>query len=233
MTSGSLAVGMSTIEGNVVSAAGTAGANGTGGGLAVAGTGVVVTRSTISRNRVTAASASAGGISLTGGGSATLTNSTLAGNRVAGTTAVGGGVALDGGSALTLRAATVARNAAANGGGILSDAGTVSLRGTILGANTAATAPDCGGTIASTGWNRVGKTAGCTFAAQPSDRADIALRLGALGANGGPTQTIPIRAGSPALDAIPRAACGVGVDQRGVRRPRGTRCDVGAYERVG
>ncbi len=49
--------------------------------------------------------------------------------------------------------------------------------------------------------------------------------------NGGPTQTMAPAPGSPARNAIPKAACAVARDQRGVRRPQGPRCDIGAYER--
>jgi hypothetical protein len=36
--------------------------------------------------------------------------------------------------------------------------------------------------------------------------------------------------GSPAIDAIPLAACVLSTDQRGQRRLAGPRCDIGAYE---
>lgn len=58
-------------------------------------------------------------------------------------------------------------------------------------------------------------------------------KLGALGDHGGPTFTILPAPGSPAIDRIPVAGgCGVGVtwDQRGVSRPIGTMCDIGAVE---
>jgi len=40
-----------------------------------------------------------------------------------------------------------------------------------------------------------------------------------------------IAGGSPALNRIPTGPCSVKVDQRGVKRPQGPRCDIGAYER--
>ncbi len=53
--------------------------------------------------------------------------------------------------------------------------------------------------------------------------------LGALADNGGPTLTHALLPGSPALDAGNDAACSA-TDQRGVSRPQGAHCDIGAYE---
>jgi hypothetical protein len=66
------------------------------------------------------------------------------------------------------------------------------------------------------------------------DLAPATLALGPLGTNGGPTKTVPIKAGSDAKDFVPKPACKAatgGVDQRGYKRPAGTRCDAGAFER--
>ena len=59
-------------------------------------------------------------------------------------------------------------------------------------------------------------------------------QLGPLGNNGGPTQTMALPSGSPAVDAIPAATSGCTgtTDQRGTTRPQGTGCDIGAYELV-
>ncbi|HET9719893.1 MAG TPA: choice-of-anchor Q domain-containing protein, partial [Solirubrobacteraceae bacterium] len=56
-------------------------------------------------------------------------------------------------------------------------------------------------------------------------------RLGVLKDNGGPTETMALPAGSAAIDAVParRGGCPL-TDQRGVRRPAGRGCDIGAYE---
>ncbi len=53
-------------------------------------------------------------------------------------------------------------------------------------------------------------------------------KLGSSGNYGGPTPTLPLLAGSPAIDA----AGGVcpPTDQRGVPRPFGGACDIGAFE---
>lgn len=54
-------------------------------------------------------------------------------------------------------------------------------------------------------------------------------KLGSLANNGGPTETMALLAGSPAIDLI-KAPCGTAPDQRGVARPQGAGCDAGAYE---
>jgi hypothetical protein len=55
--------------------------------------------------------------------------------------------------------------------------------------------------------------------------------LGLLGNYGGPTQTVPLLAGSPAIDAGGADGCPA-TDQRGVARPNGGGCDIGAFEYV-
>jgi hypothetical protein len=47
--------------------------------------------------------------------------------------------------------------------------------------------------------------------------------------NGGFTQTMALGVGSPAIDAGNDATC-ADTDQRGVARPQGSYCDIGAYE---
>jgi hypothetical protein len=51
-----------------------------------------------------------------------------------------------------------------------------------------------------------------------------------LANNGGNTMTHALVTGSPAVDAIPSSLCGVATDQRGVSRPKGAGCDIGAFE---
>lgn len=64
--------------------------------------------------------------------------------------------------------------------------------------------------------------------------------LGPLADNGGPTQTMALVAPSPALNTGSNAVCAAaigapnygagGLDQRGVQRPQGPACDLGAFE---
>lgn len=58
---------------------------------------------------------------------------------------------------------------------------------------------------------------------------NIDPKLGPLADNGGPTLTMALLAGSPAIDAGDNAAAPP-TDQRGVPRPFGPAADIGAYE---
>jgi predicted outer membrane repeat protein len=73
----------------------------------------------------------------------------------------------------------------------------------------------------------------CGFTASTSNvKTPNDPMLGTLADNGGPTETLLPLTGSPLLDAIPPASCGANVDQRGITRPQGTGCDIGAVEVV-
>ena len=59
--------------------------------------------------------------------------------------------------------------------------------------------------------------------------------LGPLADNGGPTPTFALLLGSPAINAVDAATCADpatvnNLDQRGVTRPQGIACDIGAFE---
>lgn len=59
----------------------------------------------------------------------------------------------------------------------------------------------------------------------------IAPDLGPLQTNHGSTQTHALLPSSPAIDQIPFSICQkVSTDQRNVKRPQGSACDIGAYE---
>src|SRR5262249_51891469 len=122
------------------------------------------------------------------------------------------------------------------------------LRNTIVFGNQAASMPDCStlgdnpsgpifdSFVLTQGHNIVGNTTGCMgFVPGDGDLVGMNPLLGALGDNGGPTQTRALLAGSPALDAGDPGAPGAETacettDQRGVMRPQASRCDIGAYE---
>ena len=70
---------------------------------------------------------------------------------------------------------------------------------------------------------------GCPGGGTCTNVIDADPLLGALANNGGFTQTMALGAGSPAIDAGNNATCAA-TDQRGVSRPHGSACDMGAFE---
>jgi hypothetical protein len=103
----------------------------------------------------------------------------------------------------------------------------ITLRDTILSANSANGAPEnCRSPLTSGGGN-VEDTSPSQCGLGAGDRIGVDPLLGPLAANGGPTLTQRPLTGSPALDA--GVACAA-TDQRGVARPQGAACDSGAYE---
>jgi hypothetical protein len=65
----------------------------------------------------------------------------------------------------------------------------------------------------------------------PTSRENTDPLLAPLTDNGGPTGTMALLPGSPAIDAGDDSLCPA-ADQRGVPRPIGVHCDIGAYESV-
>ena len=165
-------------------------------------------------------------------GTLTLTNSTVSGNS---TTYDAGGIFNWG--TLTLSNSTVSGNSASWAGGIY-NYGTLTAKNSIVANNSGG---DCylQAAIASQGHN-LSDDASCAFAGTGDMNSTAAgLDPGGLKANGGPTQTIALLATSPAVDAIPLSPVNyctdtngnpVTSDQRGVTRPQGPACDIGAYE---
>ena len=86
---------------------------------------------------------------------------------------------------------------------------------------------ECSGSGFSDGGNNWISDNTCTGVAGASS-----LNLGPLAANGGPTLTHALEPGSVAIDAAGNCVTdfGISTDQRGVARPQGTACDIGAYE---
>jgi CSLREA domain-containing protein/uncharacterized repeat protein (TIGR01451 family) len=70
---------------------------------------------------------------------------------------------------------------------------------------------------------------GSCFGQNTGDLTNTNPDLGPLADNGGPTETDALLAGSPAINAGNDAHCPAS-DQRGVARPQGAHCDIGAFE---
>jgi hypothetical protein len=114
---------------------------------------------------------------------------------------------------------------AARGGGI-SNAGTLTLGSTLVARNGAG---NCfAGALTSTDYN-FSDDATCPLTG-PHDQTNQPISLGGLANNGGPTRTIAIFAGGPAQNTANPVCPPPGTDQRGVSRPQGPRCDIGAFE---
>lgn len=218
--------------------AGGTGAGGAGGGgLATVGGALTVTNSTFASDTAgsggtggnggagptagTAGPGGAGGGAGSGGGvsawnpsSATLLQVTAAANDP-GTAAAGGSGGTGG--------AAGAAGGAGSGGAVFDQGSGITLENSLLALNAGG---DCSGSILDGGHNLSFGDSSCpgTFASGDPD-------LGALQNNGGPAATISLQSGSAAIDQIPATGANCpATDERGVHRPSGAKCDIGAYE---
>jgi hypothetical protein len=176
-----------------------------------------------------------------------ITNSTITGNNADDS---GGAISWLSTGTLTIDSSTIAGNVANadntgshSGGGISNGgAGSIQIANTLLVGNavdTAVAIPNqCAGAFTSSGFNlRSSNDIGCTGFTGTGDLFNPNPMIGMLGPNGGPTDTIPLLTGSPAINAgNPASPGGVfpvcpGTDQRGLPRGGGAGvCDVGAFE---
>ncbi|MFH0341694.1 MAG: choice-of-anchor Q domain-containing protein [Chromatiales bacterium] len=223
---GTLTLTHSTVSGNS--------AGDEGGGLHNRGT-LTLTNSTVSGN---SAIFSGGGVRNPRYSGSSLTNSTVSGN----TAGAGGG--LDNGGTLTLTNSTVSGNSAIfSGGGVKNGTyygyGTLTLTRTLVSGNTGSTGPEIlhsGRTVAANNHNLFGHDGDAGVSGFTPGLTDIvpsealSTILAPLADNGGPTQTHALVAGSPAVDTSPVDSECQPVDQRGVSRPKGAACDIGAFE---
>ena len=205
-----------------------------GGGIAVYSGSLTLEFSDLSGNH--AGSTGGGGI-CDFGGALTIANSTIADNSAA---SQGGGLLVVNGSSLTVFDDTIAGNTAPNGGGLDNVSGTVTIGNTIMAENTVTTSgPDALGTFASQGNNLIGETDGSSGWVSSDLTGTIAMPLdpllAPLGNYGGPTQTMALLPGSPAIDAGSNALipAGVTTDQRGCPRIINSVVDIGAFESSG
>ncbi len=196
-----------------------------GGGLENSGT-ITLTDCTISGN-----SASSFGGGLWDAGTATLTDCTISGNSAN----FGGGVSAYG--PLTLTACTVSGNSAAYGGGVFlvsSPDSLTTIGDTIVAGNAAITSPDFVGMVdQDQGYNLIGDGDGASGFTAASDQVGTAASpidplLAPLGDYGGPTQTMALLTGSPAIGQGTTVA-GITTDQRGFALDS-PRPDIGAFQ---
>jgi CSLREA domain-containing protein len=222
-----------------------------GGGIENFSGALTVDSTTIGGNRAqvvgtgtaSASDANGGGVGMFDG-PVTITNSTISGNTADGD---GGGIDVTGviGPSLALRNVTITGNtsnangdATGNGGGFSDRTASASLDNVIIGGNSD------GGNEGTDCWANAPASMAIRYAAIPALQTCAATVMPAavgllnslpnpitpLQANGGLGATHDLLAGSPARDAGNPGGCGVPTDQRGVPRPQGARCDLGAVE---
>ena len=240
-STGTLNVNTSTFSGN---------SGQEGGGIMNQST-ATVTNSTFAANNATDFG---GGALVNTSGTATLAGDTFVGN-----TGPGGG-ALDNDATLNIANSTFTNNTAGtNGGGAVVNFGTTTVNQSTFSGNTSPfganlynftgftlsmsmdivagglTGTNCGGgaPITDLGYN-IDDGTSCGFSALNHSLNNTQPQLDALAWNGGSTETMALPAASPAVDAIPPATpgCPGSTDQRGIARPQGKGCDIGAYELV-
>ncbi len=162
----------------------------------------------------------------------------------------GGGISFSGykDASTIIRFCTLYGNTSRAGGGIWVDptgSNQMTISSTIVAANSAHDGPDMSGALSSGGYNLSDTFAGAKGLNATTDKQVTlsALKLDpTLRNNGGPTQTLALLPGSPAIDAVPGQACSITVpdvsgqtmtittDQRGVPRLHRFKnaCDSGA-----
>jgi hypothetical protein len=175
------------------------------------GSGAKLTLSNLTVHNGYAASSSGGGI-LNGGGTVTVSNSTLFGNSTTGATnGFGSGIYNSGETATATFKNTIVADISFNLGG------------------------NCFGTIINGGYNLdSGNT--CGFGTNNNSLSGVDPMLSFLDDNGGPTMTIALLEGSPAIDK--GNSFGESTDQRGMPRPSdfvgivnaADGSDIGAFE---
>ncbi len=198
---------------------------------------------TVSNSTFTGNMASNQGGAVSNANSARLNiiNSTFSGNRAEsgdGKGGLGGAIMRTNGK-ITITNSTIADNYAGfQGGGIVGD-GNVTLKNTIIANNRANNGGNnwnikhnCFSAMTNGGNNLQFPANNSNDPNDPACTSGITTAdplLGALTNNGGATQTRALLTGSPAINKGNNNTCPT-IDQRGVTRPQGGTCDIGAFE---
>ena len=196
---------------------------GRGGGIMAGGDGdkpIVIEQSTIAGNTATLIGGGIGSVLIDT--ELTLINSTVSGNSAPSAA----GIQIE--EPIVLQHTTVTGN---DGTGIrVGDPNaTVVLLNSIIANNTAPACDLASPTILLKGDRNVISDSSCPFVAPAANLLNTNPLLGPLQLNDGATPTHALLPGSPAIDGANNAFC-TPVDQRGVSRPQGQGCDIGAFE---
>jgi transcriptional regulator with XRE-family HTH domain len=178
-------------------------------------------------------------------GMLTLINSTISDNNAQ---ELGGGILnATTGAQMEMIFCTIYGNTSNESGGgiwngLTNSASQLVIRNSLVAGNKSPAGPDILGALTSQGYNLIQNTQDTTFARNQEHGTDLLqVASSALGVdpllkdNRGTTQIHALLQGSVAIDRIPLSDClikDISTDQRGVRRPQGVACDIGAYELV-
>ena len=207
-------------------------ADGSGGGMRNVASSPSLSNITFSGNNAV----TGGGMANANSSSPSLGNVTLSNNMAS---TIGGGMHNNSSSAPTLNNVTFSNNTAGNGGGgMLNSTDSVpTLINTLIAGNMASSFTDISGSVNSASrHNLIGVGTGLSGISDGTngnligDGIDpIDPLIGALSDNGGFGQTHPLLPDSPAIGAGSNDDC-LERDQRGLTRPQGEQCDIGAFE---
>lgn len=207
-----------------------------------------ITNSTLSNNVISNSSGFAfgGGLGISGDTllNSTITNVTISGNTI--TSGYGGGVYMIPTNIL-ISNSTISNNSiltgvnSAGGGIVTNDGAPTIINNTIIAGNTGSAFPDVSGDLTGSGYNLIGDgtgsngiTNGVNGNQVGSTGSEILPMLNSLGNYGGPTETMSLQLGSPAIDAgsVLLVPIGTVYDQRGTPylRVSGPNVDIGAFE---
>ncbi len=212
-----------------------------GGGLLIVGADTAsISDSTFSNNEQTDPGGFTGGGMVLVDTSATLTNVTISGNTAA--AARGGGIVVattgqtPSPDTVTIGSSTIDGNTATAGAGIFvsPNAPVTTVVSTIL-SNSTGPACDTTTPITDCGFNLLfnADAGSCVFdAASDVPGADPVLAALTLNSPAALVPTMALSASSPALDVVTTGCPPPATDARGVTRPQGDACDIGAFELV-
>ena len=205
-----------------------------GGGIGHDGESLTVTNSTLSNNSITdSGNGCYAGAAMDTRGAAvtTFVNDTVTGNISSDSCSTGGTINTC--DTATFTNVTISGNSGPGGAlFFFRTCNPTTLKNSILANQTGSAV--CVGTITAItdGGSNLDSDNSCGFTTTgPTfDLINTDPMLAGLANNGGPTNTLALKSGSPAIDAVKNTCPDPSTDQRGLSRPQGSACDIGAFE---